>query len=452
MDNKIRLGNDVRLVMTISPNVQAGFETISGFDSSNVKQLRCYLINTSFAKEIQQECDKKFRRVGFPQFYHPTKYNINNSGYPSYHMMPANVNNYDAFCPNFHDYHWWPGYCGFGVYPERFYSCGTPNFDNYRTNPIDVFGVGTDSISSAYVNDPVYLADSQILPEQNKITCLFPAVQQLICGTYKLIVVLTVFEQGWGRHNLRTYTIDKGDVFELVNDHTGRSGNITINIDGQDTINGQIDEIYTTIPQYAFAENTEHYLGGIDYNNNKYNIYVVIKDGSTAVYNPYDWHFDRLQFESSNENLVKVDQYGHLTIGRISGINDETVQITVYAEDSAVQYNFNVIVKKLDRVKIGFSLNEDVNDMSYNDPELNLYDAHSSVFTVNNDTDGKYLWIFSQRRIQYVQSVEDESALAELSSGFSVPMASEEIKDGYFCYRSAAPILEGDMKIKIKFI
>jgi len=52
-----------------------------------------------------------------------------------------------------------------------------------------------------------------------------------MCGIYKLVVVLTVFEQGWGRHNLRTYTIDKGDVFELVDDNTGDSEAITINID-----------------------------------------------------------------------------------------------------------------------------------------------------------------------------------------------------------------------------
>ena len=270
-------------------------------------------------------------------------------------MMPANVCNYNAFSPDFHDYHWWPGYRGFGVYPERFYTCEKHINDNYRTNPIDIFGAGTDSISSMYINGPVYLADSQVLPEQNKITCLFPAVQQLMCGTYKLVIVLTVFEQGWGRHNLRTYTIDKGDVFELINDYTGKAGDITIDIDSEDRIGGQISEIYTDTHQYEFAENTSVSFGKLDLNDNEYNIYVTLKDGSTALYNPYDWHFDRLNFTSSNEDLVQISKTGLITIGQVSGIEDQSVNIVVYSEDSQVEYTFRIVVKKLDRIKIGFS-------------------------------------------------------------------------------------------------
>jgi len=67
------------------------------------------------------ENPKCFKRVGFPDFYHPTENNINNAGFPSYHMMPANVCNYNRFLPDFHDYHWWPGYRGFGHYPEHFH-------------------------------------------------------------------------------------------------------------------------------------------------------------------------------------------------------------------------------------------------------------------------------------------------------------------------------------------
>jgi hypothetical protein len=62
-----------------------------------------------------------FKRVGFPEFFRPDHHNINNAGYPSYYMEPANVHNYDRFIPDFHDYHWWPGYRGFGLRPERFH-------------------------------------------------------------------------------------------------------------------------------------------------------------------------------------------------------------------------------------------------------------------------------------------------------------------------------------------
>lgn len=262
---KIRIGNDIRLKLTIEPNTQAGFDKIDEFDQTNVKQLRCYLINTDFFKPKKDEVHPApFLRVGFPEFYHPTHNNINNAGFPSYHMRPANMCNYDRFEPDFHAFHWWPGYRGFGLHPEHFHDhcchlqhgpkpkpsmCGFEPFGHWHhgcdchmnpplppcaepwhpePEPYDIFGRTMEDHRHPNPYLPYYLADSQVLNEKNTLTCFFPAVQQKICGTYKLVVVLTVFEQGWGRHNLRTYTIDKGDVFELVDDETGESGAITI--------------------------------------------------------------------------------------------------------------------------------------------------------------------------------------------------------------------------------
>ena len=91
--------------------------------------------------------------------------------------------------------------------------------------------------------------------------------------------------------------------------------------------------------------------------------------------------------------------------------------------------------------------------MSANSSTLSNYSIKNKVYSIPNIEDGRYLWIFSERRIHYIKSVEDENEelAAELSSGFRVPMTNAIIKDGYFCYRSVAPILSGNMNIKIKF-
>ena len=221
---KIRIGNDIRLklkIKTIRDQNLEGFEnfdwnTIDDFDQSNVKQLRCYLINTSFFEcNCQPEC-KKHQRIGFPDFYHPTANNIHNCGFPHYHMAPANMCNYDKFSPDFHDYHWWPGYRGFGIYPEHFHEyCGhmhwhgtkpshfyphchnhhEPFFHGYDHHgiahckpepfdqwlhpeyvPADVFGKENVVLNHPHPYEPYYLADSQVLNEKNTLTCMFPAV------------------------------------------------------------------------------------------------------------------------------------------------------------------------------------------------------------------------------------------------------------------------------------
>jgi hypothetical protein len=82
--------------------------------------LRCYFIHVPKRDEIEIH-PNPFTRVGFPEFYLPTAHNINNSGYSCYHISPANLCNYDRFEPDFHDFHWWPGFRGFGLHPEHFH-------------------------------------------------------------------------------------------------------------------------------------------------------------------------------------------------------------------------------------------------------------------------------------------------------------------------------------------
>ena len=120
-----------------------------------------------------------------------------------------------------------------------------------------------------------------------------------MCGVYKLVVVLTVFEQGWGRHNLRTYTIDKGDIFELVDDG-GDSGPIVIDIDSTGERENLIDSIRTEHENYRIADDSTLPVGAFDLDDKQYTIYVQLKDDSTVIYNPEDWRYNKLLFESAN--------------------------------------------------------------------------------------------------------------------------------------------------------
>lgn len=493
---KIRIGNDIRLKLTIEPNTQAGFDKIDEFDQSNVKQLRCYLINTDFFRPKEDDVrPKPFLRVGFPEFYHPTRNNINNAGFPSYHMRPANLCNYDRFSPDFHDFHWWPGYRGFGLHPEHFHDhcchlehgprpkpscCGFEPFGHHawcdphighqhmpcwmnpplppcaephhpEPEPYDIFGRTMEDHRHPNPYLPYYLADSQVLHEKNTLTCFFPAVQQKMCGVYKLVVVLTVFEQGWGRHNLRTYTIDKGDVFELVDDESGESGAITITPDSSGKRENVLTHIYSQNDNYIMASSTDMRIGEYDSVGLDYNIFAMLKDGTTVLYNPLDWHFTELKFTSSDETIVKVDNDGTLHAQDIDEA-EKVATITVSDVDDNIAATYTVTVKYMDSIKIGFSSIESSDDISADSEGINNYKIKTGTYSVNNSYNGYYLWIFSQRKIHYVKSVEDNNELAaELSSGFRVPMTNAIIKDGYFCYRSVAPILSGVMKFKIKF-
>jgi hypothetical protein len=68
---KIRIGNDIRLRLSIKPNEQAGFDKIDEMDMSSIKQLRCYLINTSWNRLPDPDKPLPFKRVGFPEYYMP---------------------------------------------------------------------------------------------------------------------------------------------------------------------------------------------------------------------------------------------------------------------------------------------------------------------------------------------------------------------------------------------
>jgi hypothetical protein len=169
------------------------------------------------------------------------------------------------------------------------------------------------------------------------------------------------------------------------------------------------------------------------------------------LFNPRDWHFTELTFKSSDENILTVGKDGTLYAKDIADPEEE-VTVTVEDIDRNVSCEFRVIVKYLDTILMGFDPTENLQDMSSENETIKPYSVKKGTYVVHNPENGYYLWVFSQRKIHYIKSTEDNNELAaELSSGFRVPMTNCVIKDGYFCYRSVAPILADDMRIKIKF-
>lgn len=170
---KIRIGNDIR--------VQTTLHELKDFDATMIKQLRCY-----FIPNIEEAANP------FPQTYDPAQYTVCNCGKPKYNVFPCNI---DA--P-----HWFHGYNGFGV----------------NSTPFIRF-------------EKEYLAPSRLLAEQNKIEAYFPAVDQKLLSEYRVVIVLTLYQAGWGTDNLRTYTIDKGIVFALTSDDRDIDTDTTIDLD-----------------------------------------------------------------------------------------------------------------------------------------------------------------------------------------------------------------------------
>ena len=205
-------------------------------------------------------------------------------------------------------------------------------------------------------------------------------------------------------------------------------------------------------------------VGEIDVVGNDYNIYVTLKDGSKILYNPSDWDFNQLVFESENPDLVSVDKLGNLTSYNFEVCNDENEEPidTAYAQTRIIIRStdaengdpygwFDVQVRKMDSLKIGFC-NTDEPSLVDISKLLNC-SCNDKHYSVVNPLSSSYLWVLSKRKIQYIKSVDEtESQLSELSSGFRVPMIEYNSPiNGYFYYHSTAPILYGKMNVKIKF-
>lgn len=171
--DKYTIGTDIKRVYNLSE--------LSDFDLTSIKQLRCYVINTDEQEYVNLD------NFGYPQYYSPTEYDINYTNKFRYNWLPYNQEVYNSgmFGP-IDDYRIFPTYNGFGVRSKQF-----------KIIPTE------------------YLCPSRVLENKGQIEMYFPAQDQRRAGKYKVVIVLTIYESGWGSNNLRTVTIDKGEQFIL---------------------------------------------------------------------------------------------------------------------------------------------------------------------------------------------------------------------------------------------
>lgn len=188
------MGTDIRLQFTL--------DELSDYDATSIKQLRCYVIR----KEDIQYID--LDNYGYPQYYSPTDYDLVYTRCHMYNWLPYNQEVYTSgmFGP-IDDYRYFPAYNGFGVRSKQF----------------------------KIVSDK-YLASSRVISGSKQIEMYFPATDQRNFGEYIVLIVITVYEPGWGSNNLRTFTINKGVQFEIVDEYKNKEDDLqlgeTVEYDG----------------------------------------------------------------------------------------------------------------------------------------------------------------------------------------------------------------------------
>ena len=421
---KIRIGNDVRLNITLKGQ--------RVYDSSNVKELRCYLINTEYQNESKCSCKNQ--------------YLLHQCGCPSYHVLPCDRH----ACFN--------------------HSCRTPLFPPLPMwRPIEQQKPKNCCVDFVDPNAPdecKYLAPSKMTSKQNGAIVYFPACDQKMLGTYKLVVVVVTFEPGWGRTDLRTYTIDYGSVLELVDSDQAVSGDITIDVD-TDTMqySNVVDIKAVNKTLYVKTEDTLC-LGEMDSKSHYYEIKVQLENGSIVTYNPYNWPYEKLVF-SSEDIDVKID--GETGIIKVSGTANGSHVIVVKSKSASVSATFNVTIDAGEYSYIGFAQvrpfddsiksdslvgfdrtddsyeTEDQENIVATGPDNVDLDSLTKVkdltvpTTVKNTVDGSYLWIVTNNPV----SVAAE-ANSTLTGGFAtyIPLTKAQFstKNNLYYYACPNPI------------
>lgn len=410
IDMNIRIGNDIKLEFTLR-----GPENV---DFLNVKQMRCYLINTSTDNK-NCACDtfKRFPREPFPQFYTPSKYTLHGCGRFEYNVNPSYTKCGYALSNGFHDPHYWPCYNGFGINPGHFIDCHHGHH-NYKS--------------------PTYLAHSELLEGENKACAYFPACEQIMAGPYKFVVVLVLYQDGWGKHNLHTYTIDYGTVFNLVCDESGQDGDIIINLD-ENIEDNSITRIDPVIDTLYLEEGSSLSIGQKDLMGNTYEIDLYLNDGSKIKYNPSDSKYI-LNFESDDE-ILTVNSNGQLQAGQV---DEEKVVIVTITSDNDIVSEFTVHIQKKQSQYIGFANTTNALELDFESVDSESRKLFTEVDNmegehhVENFNSGYYLWIISTKEISSVSS-----------SSFSVPLSEPQRLDDYYCYYCLNQLINTDFTINI---
>ena len=217
MENRIRIGNDIKLSVHLFT---------STYDPINIHSVQAYLINTTTQSQLEQQIKSayeeydnvlhskdikyisRFPMEPYSDGYCCTGYDICQCGEPTYNVKPRRC----RFV-----------YRGFGVYPHT--------FDAYKNHLYAKQCPDADKIMHAEdmynkLNKFIkYQAHVESSDDINRIYVYFPGKDQLSVGVYKLIIVAQIYQPGYSKfNNLKTITVDYNDVFQLVDDASGISG------------------------------------------------------------------------------------------------------------------------------------------------------------------------------------------------------------------------------------
>lgn len=267
---RIRIGNDVVVRTSLDE-----FETN---DKLKIKTLQCLF--------IKQEYDNKSDN---DMCYEPSQYVYGCCGCCNYNAAVFN-NGYNMPC-TLRDPHWFPGYNGFGVNSNKFncpkeYQSDVRVFDNY-------------------------------------VESYFPAKDQKL-GIFKVVFVAQVYTTGWGMNDLKTITIDKGELFTLVDSAEESTTDGLIDLtDGQgsDQENDKliVDAIFikggkkdTEKNKFILGTGGTHEL--LDYVTSGRYVIEYLKD---SVYNYITKenakHFNFSIIQDNKPALSTVDEFGTIT-------------------------------------------------------------------------------------------------------------------------------------------
>lgn len=368
---RIRIGNDIR--------VQTTLHELKDFDATMIKQLRCY-----FIPNIEEAVNP------FPQTYDPAQYTVCNCGKPKYNVFPCNI---DA--P-----HWFPGYNGFGV----------------NSTPFIRF-------------EKEYLAPSRLLAEQNKIEAYFPAVDQKLLSEYRVVIVLTLYQAGWGTNNLRTYTIDKGIVFALTSDDRDIDTDTIIDLDVPYVTSITVPKVLKLEDQSVFE------LNHPDWDDVPYTITLHYSNGTEREVTPdeFDDLFIAVVHRQSN-NAISINKNGSINRDKYKDVDSEITYIL--KDDTSINATMSVVsVGKWYKIKYTAN-NETV-------PSVITIDGPNEIF-VNNDqkhADDAYLASFSVVRTP-------GAALITISGASGTGCTVKKVRNNYEIH---SPITQDNIIINISY-
>lgn len=177
---QIKIGNDIKLQFSLANS--------PWYLQRNIKKISCFLVNTTQFNDL---CDCTCG-----------KYLLDVCGLRSYHVLPRH-----------HKFH--------GFMCDR-------DFQKYYQPCI------FDDMTK-------YLAESDIDLKNDIVNIYFPAKHQ-VCGIYNVIIVAESYVPGWGKHELKTSTIYKNQVFEIVQNGEDTGNDITIVINPGNNIDGSPDD------------------------------------------------------------------------------------------------------------------------------------------------------------------------------------------------------------------